>query len=1153
MRYFTLLLLVFLGVAAFSQPAAPATCTGTIGSPANGPQHYLSITWSSVGAATSYTLESSPDGATWGTLSSGSNITTYSYDASDQGNVPFYYRVAAVNGSGTSAYTNCTPYPLYTACDTPALPVVTSAGATSVTVQLVPESPTPNATGTTYAIYCATTGQYVQTNGVLGANPAWQTMAAWGTITVTGLTTGTSYCFYAEAMNENGDIRTNAGNTLLATQYFNTSNTLYTGNGSTTTLWYSPATCTYGGMTWQSTGGCSGGTGGGCVGYTQSPTSYGLACFLRSPLLNCAGMSTVTMTFDLTNTASTLGDSVYFDIWSNGANNYFPDCSTCPPLVASSVYLNVARSCQFMTVVFNLSSIPLADRSQLYFYLNPAFYEATGTPFNVLFDNITFLGQPDAECATPTACTAASISTNPANSTVCVGSNTSFTIGTSGSVAGYQWQVSTNGGSSWTNVTNGGVYSNATTSSLTITGVTAGMNGYQYRDSITGTCGGNGNSQAATLAILNDPSAAGTITGTATVCPGQNNVTYSITAVSGATGYNWSVPAGATIVGGSGTTSITVDYSITATGGDIVVTPTGTCGSGAASPALPITVNQPPSEPGPISGDTTPCSGSEQVYFVAPDNGAISFMWSLPNGWTGTSTEDNIIVTTGSNSGIISITAVNTCGNSATRTLTVAVDSAPPMPGVISGPNPACEGGTAIYSVASVNGATSYTWVVPSGWSGSSTTNSIEAGAGASGGTISVTADNTCGNSSPETLNVSVTSALSNPGVISGPDSLCSGSTQAYSIAPVNNATSYTWTLPTGWTGSSASNIINVTAGTGTGNISVSANSSCGSSQAQTLTVTAKPLPGALSPIAGPTTICAGDSAVYSVMPNANTNYYDWTLPNGWTGSSITDSINTIAGTTGGNISVTAYNGCGSSAVQTTDITVNALPQPGITTSDSIICANDSAQVCAVGNFAGYNWNTGQTTACIYAKAAGNYYVTVTDANHCQAQSGQQSIKVYAVPSVSIIVQGDTLSSYGAVYYQWYLNDTAIPNANSSLFIAHVVGNYTLAITDTNGCTAISSVVNITFITTGITNLTGQGVSVYPNPSAGSWQLQAGSEFIGSAIEIYDENGRIIYRSVLSNTHSQIDLDYAASGIYLLKIIPMNSEPVIRKLIKAGN
>ena len=73
-----------------------------------------------------------------------------------------------------------------------------------------------------------------------------------------------------------------------------------------------------------------------------------------------------------------------------------------------------------------------------------------------------------------------SISAQPTNKSVCEFQNTSFTL-TSSPVDGYQWQISTNNGSLWTDITNNITYSGATTALLSITNVQTTMNNYQYR------------------------------------------------------------------------------------------------------------------------------------------------------------------------------------------------------------------------------------------------------------------------------------------------------------------------------------------------------------------------------------------------------------------------------------------------------------------------------------------------------------------------------------------------------------------------------------------------------------------------------------------------------------------------------------------------
>jgi hypothetical protein len=102
--------------------------------------------------------------------------------------------------------------------------------------------------------------------------------------------------------------------------------------------------------------------------------------------------------------------------------------------------------------------------------------------------------------------------------------------------------------------------------------------------------------------------------------------------------------------------------------------------------------------------------------------------------------------------------SLNSCSNSTTtRVLAVSVSIAPNQPGAITGADTLCKGSSAIYSIAPVAGATSYTWTLPSGWSGSSTTNSITITTGNAGaGYITVTADNLCGSSPPDSFYVMV-------------------------------------------------------------------------------------------------------------------------------------------------------------------------------------------------------------------------------------------------------------------------------------------------------------------------------------------------------------------------------------------------------------
>ncbi len=78
------------------------------------------------------------------------------------------------------------------------------------------------------------------------------------------------------------------------------------------------------------------------------------------------------------------------------------------------------------------------------------------------------------------------------------------------------------------------------------------------------------------------PSTPGTISGTTTQCPALTGQIYSISAVTNATTYTWTVPTGWAITSGAGTTSITVTTGSTGQNGNITVRAGNGCGTSAA-------------------------------------------------------------------------------------------------------------------------------------------------------------------------------------------------------------------------------------------------------------------------------------------------------------------------------------------------------------------------------------------------------------------------------------------------------------------------------------------------------------------------------------------------------------------------------------------
>lgn len=177
---------------------------------------------------------------------------------------------------------------------------------------------------------------------------------------------------------------------------------------------------------------------------------------------------------------------------------------------------------------------------------------------------------------------------------------------------------------------------------------------------------------------------------------------------------------------------------------------------------------------GEITGNNLICSSTSALTYSTPIVDGASFSWTLPYGWTGSSTTNSITVNPNGNAGgNITVTPSQSCGNITTRSLSITtVNSTPSTPGSITGESTICSGSSNLtYSVAPVSNASSYTWTYPAGWTIVSglNTNNITFNANSSSGSITVKSNNLCGSSSVTSSSISVVNnPLSSAGVISG-------------------------------------------------------------------------------------------------------------------------------------------------------------------------------------------------------------------------------------------------------------------------------------------------------------------------------------------------------------------------------------------------
>ena len=543
------------------------------------------------------------------------------------------------------------------------------------------------------------------------------------------------------------------------------------------------------------------------------------------------------------------------------------------------------------------------------------------------------------------------------------------------------------------------------------------------------------------------------ISGLASLCSNfGTNAVYTCPTVASATGYLWTIPSGITYISGQGSTSLTVRPTSAFSTGTLYVASTNGCGtsSGTASLNLDGTAY---TLTGTISGPSVVCGINSATYTVSSILGATSYNWTVPSGITIVSGQGTTSLTVnigaGTITGNISVTAINPCGNSS---LSMAITKKPPLPTSILGSTSLCGSSTASFSVSPVNGATSYTWTLPTGVT-------VSTGAGTSlvnvnvlstfvSGNISVIAVNTCGSlgSLSETVYGKAPSVA--PTSISGPSNICGITTTTYTAAAVAGATGYFWTLPSG---------INILSGTGTstitvsnnsyssGNISVAATNSCGTGASRSLALTV----AATAPLAisGANVTCGLASASYSILPVAGSIGYNWTVP---AGVSISSGIGTTGITVSfttppsGNISVTSSNGCVNSTARVFPIS-KATPIPGaITGAVSGICSlgTSTYSIAAVGGSTGYSWLvpagmtilSGQGTTSISASVTGTMTtgnVKVSSQNTCGSSASVSLAVTCASPTAISNPAEPTNNTFSESY----------PNPSNGLFTIDIISD----------------------------------------------------------------------------------------------------------------
>lgn len=279
----------------------------------------------------------------------------------------------------------------------------------------------------------------------------------------------------------------------------------------------------------------------------------------------------------------------------------------------------------------------------------------------------------------------------------------------------------------------------------------------------------------------------------------------------------------------------------------------------------------------------------------------------------------------------------------------------------------------------------------------------------------------------------------------------CGSNNGSATATGTGGQTPYTYLWSTGQTTSTAT-------GLSAGTYSVTVTDANGCSGTDSVTITQSSFSVTIS---STNASCISSNGTASASPNGGSAPYTYLWSNGQTTSTAT-------GLGAGIYTVTITDGGGCTGTQTVTITNGAIPV--LTSSNTaVLCNGQSNGTATVSASSGtlpytYLWNNGQTTSNATGLSAGTYTVTVTDADGC---SSTTTVSITQPPALSAAVTNTNVScnagsngsatlspSGGTTPYSYLWSDGQTTSAATGL----IAGNYTVTVTDQNGCTNTTTV-----------------------------------------------------------------------------------------------
>lgn len=337
--------------------------------------------------------------------------------------------------------------------------------------------------------------------------------------------------------------------------------------------------------------------------------------------------------------------------------------------------------------------------------------------------------------------------------------------------------------------------------------------------------------------------------------------------------------------------------------------------------------------------------------------------------------------------------------------------------------------------------------------------------------------------------------------------------TISFNVIPVDNAVTYTWSIPTGLT---------IVSGQGTttinlsytkqalveginGKLVVDVRNGCNEGSESSLEINInQTVPFMNGTIFGRRKVCPGTFTSYSLQVIRRAKNYVWTLPAGMT---IVDGINTNrilvevdAAYNGGTISAITNNACGNSTSRSISVSRLNPTRPSVINGPASVCPGQTNLVYSVDSVIGqtYTWTVPATAILVSGQGTKNITVSFNNVS-----AFNQRIQVFASNGCG--------------------NSTMLSSGNINI--------------DPNFCGRSAKIETL--------NIESEQISIYPNPAKSLSTIVFNSENESNyVLNIMDISGRkvssITGKTVFGENKVEINLSELASGLYQIEVLNNN-------------